>query len=62
MFELFLLKKQPELVENDSIRKKFKLFLKTSYKKFFLKYKVNTFPSLCLASENAILGGSRRKN
>ncbi len=34
----------------------------TTYKKVFLKYQVNArFPSLCLASENAIFGGGKRK-
>ncbi len=48
-------------VENDHTRKKFTLVLMTTYKKVFLKYQVNTrFPSLCLASENAIFGGRRK--
>ncbi len=46
---------------NDRTGKKFTLFLKTTYKKVFLKYKVNTrFPSLFLASDNAIFGGGRK--
>ncbi len=45
-------------VENDRTGKKFTPVLKTTYKKLCLKYQVNTkFPSLCLASENAIVGG-----
>ncbi len=48
-------------MENDRTRKKFTLVLKTIYKKVFLKYQVNTrFPSLCLASENAIFGGGKK--
>ncbi len=45
----------------DRTGKKFTLVLMTTYKKVFLKYQVNTrFPSLCLASENAIFGGGRK--
>ncbi len=48
-------------VENDRTGKKFTLVLKTTYK-VVPKYQVNTrFPSLCLASGNAIFGGGRRK-
>ncbi len=47
---------------NDRTGKKFTLVLKTTYKKVFLKYHVNAwFPSMCLASRNAIFGGGRRK-
>ncbi len=50
-------------VENDRTGKIFTLVLKTTYKKVFLKYQVNTwFPSLCLASGNAKFSGGRRKN
>ncbi len=43
-------------VENYCIGKKFKLVLKTTYKKLVLKYQGNArFRSLCLASENAFL-------
>ncbi len=42
--------------EITSSEKKFKLVLKTIYKKFFLTDQDNVrFPSLCLASENAFL-------
>ncbi len=42
--------------ENDRIGKKFKLVLKTTYKKLFLKYQDSAkFPSLCLVPENAFL-------
>ena len=35
---------------------------KTTYNKVFLNYQVNIrFPSLCLASENAIFGSGRRR-
>ena len=48
--------------ENGRIGKKFKLVLKTIYKKVFLKYQANArFPSLCLPSGNAIFGSGRRK-
>ncbi len=48
---IFYSKKAHNLVENYYIRKKFKLFLKTLYKKLVLKYQGNaTFPSLCLTS------------
>ncbi len=47
---------------NDRTGKKFLFVLKTTYKKVFLKYQVNPwFPSMCLASRNAIFGGGRRK-
>ena len=40
----------------------FTLVLETTYKKVFLKYQINArFPSLCLASENAIFGGGKRR-
>ncbi len=43
-------------VENHHIGKKSKLVLKTTFKKFLLKYQDNArFPSLCLASENGFL-------
>ncbi len=49
-------------VETDRTGKKFTLALKTTYKKVFLKYQVNSrFTSLCLASENAIFGGGKKK-
>ncbi len=52
-------------MENVHTEKKFTLDLKTTYKKVFLNmlnYQVNTrFPSLCLASENAIFSGGRRR-
>ncbi len=42
-------------VENDHIRKKFKLALKTTYNKLLLKYQDNArFPSLCLDPERAL--------
>ncbi len=44
------------------LEKKFKLVLKTTHKKLFLKYQDNArFPSLCLVSENAIFGSRRRR-
>ncbi len=47
-------------VENDHTGKNFILVLKTTYKKVFLKYHVNTrFLSLCLVSDNAIFSGGR---
>ena len=47
---------------NDHTGKKFTLALKTTCKKVFLKYQVNEwFPSLCLASENAIFGCGKRR-
>ncbi len=50
-------------VENYCFGKKFKLVLKTTYKKFVLKYQDNArFPSLCLASENAFLSYFYSKN
>ncbi len=49
--------------ENDRIGQKFKLVLKTTYKKLVLKYQDNArFPSLCLASENAFLSYFYSKN
>ena len=37
--------------------------MRTTYNKLLLKYQVNTrLPSLCLVSENGILGSGRRKN
>ncbi len=42
--------------ENDHISKKFKLVLKTIYKKVSPKYQASqTFPSLCYASGNGFL-------
>ena len=56
VFLKFYSKNSHNSVENDHIRKKFKLILKTTYKKLFLKYLVNAkFPLLSLASENALL-------
>ena len=44
------------MAENNRTRKKFKLVLKTTYKKLVIKYQGNaSFLSLCLASENAFL-------
>ncbi len=52
----FYSKKAHNSVENYYIGKKFKLVLKTTYKKLFLKYQDNArFLSLCLASPNAFL-------
>ncbi len=52
----FYSKNAHKSVENYYIGKKFALVLKSTYKKLFLKYQVNTrFPSLCLASKNAFL-------
>ncbi len=49
-------------VENDRTGKKITPVLKTTYKKVFLKYQINArFPSLCLASENDIFGGGKRR-
>ncbi len=59
----FYFKKSHNSVENDSTRKKFKLVLKTTYKKLFLKYQDNArFPSMCLASENEFLSYFYLKN
>ncbi len=52
MFEQFLLKKDHNSVEKGCLGKKFKLVLKITYKKLFLKYQLNTrFRSLCLTSK-----------
>ena len=59
----FYSKNDHNSVENDRIGKKFKLVLKTTYKKLFLKYPDNQrFPSMCLASENAFLSYFYSKN
>ena len=56
IFELFLIKKCPQLSRKLLHRKKIKLVLKTTYKKLVLKYQGNArFSSLCLASENVFL-------
>ncbi len=53
---IFTQKNARKSVENYYFLKKFKLVLKTTYKKLVLKYQGNArFPSLCLASENAFL-------
>ncbi len=50
-------------VENYCVGKKFKLVLKTTDKKFVLKYQDNArFPLLCLASENAFFSYFYSKN
>ncbi len=62
LLSYFYSKNNHDSVENVRTGKKFTLVLKTTYKKVFLNYQVNTrFPSLCLASENAIFGGRRRR-
>ncbi len=59
----FYSKNGHNLLENDRTRKKFKLVLKTTYKKLVIKYQVNArFLSLCLASENAFLSYFYSKN
>ncbi len=61
-FELYFYSKNAHnSAENDRTGKIFHLVLKTTYKKLFLKYQVNTrFSSLRLASGNAIFGGRRK--
>ena len=64
IFELYFYSKNTghNSLENVCTGKKFTLVLNTTYKKVFLTYQVNTrSPSLCLASENAIFGGRRRR-
>ena len=63
ILELYFYSKNGQnLGANNRTEKKFTLVLKTTYKKVILKYQVNPlFPSMCLASKNAIFGGGRRK-